>query len=292
MRLPRLRRSTADPPYAAVEAAVQRAIALLRGGAHSVRAYRAVFGSESTGTSTDAPEWRVLLAAWRLAEQSGAPLAPALDRFAHAIRSLARLSERREVLLSGPRSTIRLVSLLPVAAMLLGALLGFDPLRALAGAAGIAATAVGCLLLVLGVRWAQALAKRVSDAVWVAGWEFELLAVGVAGGAPPQTALRRAVDAVDADRVEWVRLESLGHDGAVARAIAEAQALGTSLGPALLAEAESSRARAQADLEQAAECLGVSVLLPLGVCVLPAFILLGVVPVLLAVLDGAGLGVA
>mgnify|MGYP000869342178 FL=1 len=89
-----------------------------------------------------------------------------------------------------------------------------------------------------------------------------------------------------------MRLESLGHDGAVARAIAEAQALGTSLDPALLAEAESSRARAQADLEQAAERLGVSVLLPLGVCVLPAFILLGVVPVLLAVLDGAGLGAA
>ena len=56
----------------------------------------------------------------------------------------------------------------------------------------------------------------------------------------------------------------------------------------LLVEAAAARARTLAELERQAERLAVSVLLPIGVCVLPSFIVLGVLPVLLAVMGSLG----
>lgn len=280
-----LGRRTADPeaPYAEIEAVVQRCAALLRGGLPATRVWNMVAQHQQ-----DAPEWRVLAVAWSLAEESGAPLAPVLDRFGEAIRELGRVSERRDVLLSGPKSTIRLVALLPPAAMLLASALGFDPFAAFGSPVGLVSGIAGVLLLLLGVRWAQVLARRVSDADWVAGWEFELVAIGIGGGAPPRHAMRRAVDAADLHGAEWVQLALFARDGPLASLIAQAERLGTPLGPALLAESQGSRSRARTELERAAERLGVGVLVPLGVCVLPAFVLLGVVPVLMAVVGGTG----
>lgn len=267
-----------------------RAAAALRGGMPAVRVTAMLTGTDQVAghaAERDAPEWRVLLAAWRLAERSGAPFAPTLDRFCEALRALGRVAERREVLLAGPRATVRLVAVLPPAGLLLAALLGFDPVRALAHPSGFGAAVIGGGLLVLGVRWAAALARRVSQADWVAGWEFELMAIGIGGGGSPQRALRDVVDCADRAGAEWVRLESLTSNGAVQRVLDRAADFGAPLGPALLAEAESERDRARAELERAAERLGVRVLLPLGICVLPAFVLLGVVPVLIAVVGGA-----
>lgn len=56
----------------------------------------------------------------------------------------------------------------------------------------------------------------------------------------------------------------------------------------LLVEAAAARARTLAELKRQAERLAVSVLLPIGVCVLPSFIVLGVLPVLLAVMGSLG----
>lgn len=264
---------------------MHRASALLRGGAPGRAARRVI---EESARKGDGPEWRVLAAIWRLAEHHGVPLAPTLERFAHAMRDLSRIAERREVLLAAPRSTIRLVAVLPVVAMAFGALLGFDPLRALASPAGVAAMTAGAVLLVIGVRWAHLLARRLAEADWVAGWEFELAAIAIAGGGPPQAALLGVADCADAEQAEWVRLETLAPEGAVQRAARDAAEAGTSLRATLLAAAENSRAQTQAELERAAERLGVRILLPIGLCVLPAFVMLGVVPVLLAVLGGSG----
>lgn len=296
----------------AVVAIVRRAAALLRGGVPAARVWKALTEERASGAvvpgvldrvasriasgagtaealaSADQPEWRVLAAAWQAAESSGAPLSGVLDRFADSMRAVGRVAERRAVLLSGPRATIRLVVSLPPVSMALGALLGFDPLRALGGAAGWAVSALGVGLLGLGVHWSGSLLRRVARGDWIAGWEFELAAVAVAGGGSPRAALRLVADCADHARAEWVRLEALAPGGAVTTAIAAAESLGAPLGPMLRGEAEQRRDLAQTQLEQAAERLGVAVLVPLGVCILPAFVMLGVVPVLLAVLGDAG----
>lgn len=231
-----------------------------------------------------APEWRVLAVAWRLAEQSGAPLAPALHRIGTALRGLEQLRARRAVLLAGPRATVRLVSALPPLALLLGALLGFDPVPVLLSSLGAVLLAAGTLLLAVGVAWGRALLRRLEREDCVAGIELELVWVALGGGAPPGAAALRAADAIDAFGAEWVPFAAFERSGALAAAVAAAQSTGAPLQRLLLEEAVAARARAQARLEQGAERLGVRVLVPMGVCVLPAFIVLGVLPVLIAML--------
>ena len=286
----------------------QRAAALLRGGVPAVQVWRrltreAEVGAEGSGphvlhriserldagadtasalADAGGPEWRVLAAAWRVSEESGAPLASTLDRFGRSMRSLARVSERRSVLLAGPRATIRLISSLPPVGLLLSWLLGFDPLRPLGAPLGWAVMLLGAVLFASGVRWAGALTRRLAETDWIAGWEFELVAIGLSGAGSSAAALRLAVDAADLARAEWVHLDGLAPGGEVVRVLEEADSLGSAIVPSLLREAAVARDRAQAALERAAERLGVRVLIPLGVCVL-----LGGVRALMAVF-GAG----
>ncbi|HLS62206.1 MAG TPA: type II secretion system F family protein [Ruania sp.] len=66
------------------------------------------------------------------------------------------------------------------------------------------------------------------------------------------------------------------------RALGPAWVDGVSPVPLLRQAAESIRARRTARAREAAARLGVRLVLPLGLCLLPAFVLLGLVPVLLS----------
>ncbi len=235
--------------------------------------------------SLAAPEWRAFGAIWLLAEQSGGPLADALERYARCLRSLTELRERRGVLLAGPRATVKLVAALPILAVGFGWLVGFDPLGMLFTPLGLVLVAVGILLLVLGIWWASKLTGAVQREDRVAGLEFILLWVSLGGGASTQSALRRIADCVDLVGAEWVDFEVLRRGGALERAVSTALAHGVPLGALLLEEAEAAHMRARSELESGAERLGVRVLIPLGVCALPSFIVLGVLPVLLSMLQ-------
>lgn len=283
-----------------------RAATLLRGGVPGPRVFALLAGESgdaavvgeaaarvAEGEDTadalaraDGPAWRVLAVAWRLASDSGAPLAAALERIGHALHSLDALRERRTVLLAGPRATVRLVTALGPLALVLGWLLGFNPLPVLLSPLGAGILAAGGLLLGAGVAWARALATRVMEADQVAGLEFELVGIVLSGGVPAAQARRRVVDATDRYVAEWVHLDAFCADAPVMTALATADAGGMPLGRLLAEEAQTRRTAAHAELERAAERLGVRVLIPLGVCVLPAFIVLGVFPILITMLGG------
>src|SRR5699024_10388607 len=69
-----------------------------------------------------------------------------------------------------------------------------------------------------------------------------------------------------------------------------AHSTGAPSGSMLRAAAAQARAQRRHSAERRAEQLGVKMMLPLGACFLPAFILLGVVPVVLSMLpDSLGL---
>lgn len=235
-------------------------------------------------TVGDRPEWRVVAAAWRLAERSGAPLAPALERMAGALQQLDRLREHREVLLSGPRATVRVLAALPVLALGLAALLGFDPLPVLLSPVGMLSVLVGLGLLASGVLWARSMSRTVESGDRVAGIEFELAWVALSGGADPGAALVSVADCVDEARAEWVGFDGFLAGAPLLAAIAAAADTGAPIRPLLLEEADAARLRAHARLEREAERLGVRVLIPLGACVLPSFVAIGVLPVLLSML--------
>lgn len=268
---------------------------MLRGGVPASRVWRAMFAGDRSETAQgsrdlagvrDGPAWRVILTAWHLALASGSPLAGALDRLAAALRALDRVAERRAVLLAAPRATIRLVAALPPSALVLGVALGFDPLPVLVSPFGVLLLLSGTALLLLGMCWARWLVARLAAVDCVVGLECELLGIALAGGASPAAAVRALADRADAAGAAWVRLDELRRDGPVFAILDLATEHGTPTVPLLRAEAEAQRARALSELEAAAERLGVRILLPIGICVLPAFVLLGVMPVLLAVLGG------
>lgn len=234
----------------------------------------------------DHPSWRVLAAALLVAERSGAPQASAMQRMAESLAAIESAAERRRVLLTGPRATIALVGSLPLLAAAFGALLGFDPLRVLFGATGTFLVPAGVGLLATGVAWAAALVRRIERSQRIVGVELELTWIALQGGGPPGPALRLVADAASRVGAEWVSVDALVAGGPARRALATASATGVAAGPLLLAEAAGERERALRALERAAERLGVTILLPIGTCVLPAFVVLGVLPVLIAMLGG------
>jgi len=223
--------------------------------------------------------WAALAAAWSVATESGAPLAPTLRRFARVLRSLAQGRRNVEVALAGPMATSRIVLALPAIGLLFGMLLGFDALRILATTpAGWGCLVVGGLLVVAGVRWNRRLirAARVLDAT--PGLALELLAIAVSGGA----SLDRSREVVDRALAE-AELPGLG---AQAESLIDfSRAAGVPAAALLHAEAEESRRVATADGERRAAELGTRLLLPLGVCILPAFIALGVAPIVVSIVS-------
>ena len=223
--------------------------------------------------------WAALAAAWAVATESGAPLAPMLRRFAEVLRALEQGRREVEVALAGPVATARIVLALPVVGLLLGMLLGFDALRILATTpAGWACLAVGGLLVFGGIRWNRRLIRTARTLDSTPGLALELLAIAVSGGA----SLDRARELVDRTLVE-AGLRALGTDGDAV--LAFSRVAGVPAAALLHAEAEECRRMARADGQRRAVELGTRLLLPLGVCMLPAFIALGVAPLVLSIVS-------
>lgn len=81
--------------------------------------------------------------------------------------------------------------------------------------------------------------------------------------------------------------ESLGGDPDLAplgRTLGRAQATGASVVLSVERLADELSGRARADVEERAKAVGVKAALPLGLCLLPAFILIGIVPVVAGLL--------
>lgn len=226
--------------------------------------------------------WRVLAALWVAASDAGAALAPALERAAGVLRDLAQSAREVDVALAGPAATSRIVLALPALAVLLGALLGFDLLAAFTSPAGLVCLVLGLSLVVVAVRWNRALLRwaRAGDAT--AGLAHDLVGIALAGGFPPDRAV--AVAAAAAGRAGLAP-----PDDAVDAVLAFATRAGVPVAGLLRAEADETRRAARADAAARAARLESRMLLPLGLCILPAFVLLGVVPIALAIISSTAL---
>jgi tight adherence protein B len=113
------------------------------------------------GDSGD-PAWRALGAAWRLSEQTGAPLADVLDRLAAGLRQELEVEAEVEASLAAPRATARLLAGLPLVGVGLGELIGARPVSVLLGTSlGRGCALGGLLLAAAGQVWTRALVTRV-----------------------------------------------------------------------------------------------------------------------------------
>jgi tight adherence protein B len=271
------------PPPAAWAhlAELEEANAPVAAAAAAARAGRPVGAAlAAAAPSEDRPDgraWRAVATGVAVAERIGAPLASVLEQLAESLRDVATAERDVDAALTGPRLSSRLVLALPAVGIAFGIVLGFDPLAALTGTAlGIACGAGGAVLFAVGWLWTRRLVRRARPAGGSGGLELELLAVALAGGTPLHAARDVVAEAASAC---GLRLEA-GREEATARLAARA---GVPVGALLRGEARLLRRRAATDARIRAESLGVTLLLPLGICILPAFMLLSVAPLLLAI---------
>jgi tight adherence protein B len=147
------------PPVAAQAAVAQAAVAQTVIAQPVVA--RPVVAQASGDTSAVWPSGRLgelAGATFRLAEQTGAPLADLLDRVEADARTMDRAIAAAAAQAAGARATAFMLTGLPVGGIGLGYALGVDPLHVLLRTPIGAACAVGALALqVAGLAWADRL---------------------------------------------------------------------------------------------------------------------------------------
>jgi tight adherence protein B len=276
----------ADDPVAPDHDRLRRIDAAARRGEDVVAAILSTLPQASSPRDAGADAWRAVAAAWAVSTEAGAPVAPALRSFAAVLRGIESMRRDVDVALAGPLVSSRIVLALPVVAVGLGVVLGFDVLGVLFGSpAGLACLAVGAGLAGLGLVWVRRLTARARRADASPGLRAELVAIAMSGG----SSASRAVGLVGRT-LERVGLEAAAEGGdAIDRTLALSRRAGVPAGELLRAEADSERAAAATDGAARAARLGSLLLVPLGVCVLPAFFVLGVVPMVLSLLSSTGL---
>ncbi|MDM7990197.1 hypothetical protein [Arthrobacter sp. zg-Y877] len=96
-----------------------------------------------------------------MSERSGAPLSAVLARYAGQLDAARDASADRDAALAGPRATVRLLTWLPAGGMLLGYLLGGNPLHVLAATPlGWAAAVAGGGFWLAGRLWSARLVRE------------------------------------------------------------------------------------------------------------------------------------
>lgn len=300
----RSRRERARPDAAQMAGRVQRLAVLLRAGLTPAAAWHHLAESEDaapelrriadrieTGEpaadaieaeSGGAEPWRPVAAAWNVASRAGSPLAATLATLAATLRVLAQQEREGRIALAGPNATARLVAVLPLVALGFGAALGVDALGLLLGTGwGRTCLVVGIGLMLLARLWSRRMVARAARGPVAPGLRMDLLGIALAGGGALDAA-RRWVDEACARH----GVDDPGAEERTAAVLALAERAGVPATALLSAEAEELRRAAAAERQERLARLGVTLLIPLGVCILPAFLLLGVVPLVAGVVGG------
>lgn len=297
----RLRRAPDRDSAGAEDAAtsVQTLAVLLQAGAVPLIAWRHLAGTGDphavavvdrvehgapvlTAIETEGGVWNDLAAAWEIATTVGAPLAEVLRIIAESLRDADSAADDVRIALAEPAGTARLLLWMPLAGLLLGFALGFDTVGVIVGNPLGAACVVAGLLLVLVARlWTRRLLRRARPDPGTPGMRAELVAVALAGGASIDRALQLVAQSS----------ASGGSEERIRAVLDLSRAAGVPAAELLRASAAQDRHAARVQGRLRAAKLSTQLLIPLGVCTLPAFLLLGVAPMLLSVLSSTPLPV-
>ncbi|MFI5060700.1 MAG: type II secretion system F family protein [Actinomycetales bacterium] len=255
---------------------VSQVASTVSSGVRPIDAFAASTGVRAKG----AEPWRALAAAWAVAEASGAPLAPSLRELATALGDRAETEREIEVALAGPLATSRLVAWLPVAGLGLGMLMGVDILGTLLGSVvGGGVLVLGGALMLGGRFWTRLLARSAAPSPGAVGLDLDLVAVSLTGGVSVERArefIRQASNRFGIEQAGATELDDI---------LALAQRAGAPAVELLRSAARQARRDARTGGKRAAATLAVRLMVPLGVCILPSFMLLGVAPVVLSILS-------
>ncbi|NNC12972.1 hypothetical protein HII28_13940 [Planctomonas sp. JC2975] len=224
--------------------------------------------------------WCGFAAAVSVATDAGAPLADALRDLAQSLRDLGQAQRDRATALAGPKATARTVLALPAVGILFGAGLGFDTLRVLfATPMGLGCLVIGAVLMLVAAAWNRALLRRATPKDALPGLIPDLLAIAMSGGGSVPSATARVGSACERFGLPPTS------DAAVESVLNLAERAGVGTVELLRAEAEQLRRDARGSAQAASAALAVRLMIPLAVCVLPAFMVLSVAPLVMSILS-------
>lgn len=294
------------PSQALVEAARESPeIAALLGPAVRAQRWAAPVAPAlaQVATQPGAHAMAVVAACWQLTHQHGASLAPGLQRVHHLLADQQALRRETHTLVAAPLATAWVLMGLPVLPLVLGHLAGANPLGVLVN------SQLGMLCLVLGVglsatglwvirRLCQGVHSQLHDAPTA---QCQTLAYALAAclstGATLPAALQASVSMVGDSALrravqQCVLMRQWGADPQqacaallerentteLAHLLRRCLQSGVQAAEAATAHAQRLQAEQRELVRQHAQVLPVKMAGVLGVCFLPAFFLLGIVP--------------
>jgi tight adherence protein B len=263
---------------------------MLRAGLTPDRALHvAGAGPDSWGCAREEPSPESMVAAvWDFSLERGLAPGSVMLRLAEFVSVVADRQREGQLHMVGPRAATRLILWLPAVSVLLASASGFAVLPFLFGTVfGWVLLLLGAVLMLCARLWSNRLLLRASASSWAVGIPAAVLAQCLrAGVAPPlEHELARLISA------EGYRTSvEAGHDLAAAFEVVEhSQEWGVPAAALLEAHADLAQRTESQRMRELGERLAVSILIPLGTCVLPAFVLVGVAPIVAVMLSSTAL---
>ena len=214
---------------------------------------------------------------WEVAAESGGHLALALDRLTEVFRAQQRQFAELGIAFASPKATANLILVLPIAAVIFSELLGLSALSAsFQTALGVISIGLGLLLLIVArissLRILEGAKPREADP----GAFLDAVAIGLSAGLSPKAAASLARTKSKQQFSQDVPADQLT---IFWDAVRVSEQSGIALNGLLLARADTLRHRLFSNQRSSLAKLSVSLLIPLGLAALPAFVFLAVVPV-------------
>lgn len=203
-----------------------------------------------------------------ITKAAGGPIAPTLDRLATVILKRDQSSRELELAVAGPKASSRLVLSLPVLVFIGAGISGIPIFKVLTNQPVVWGSLVlGGLMFWLGHRWTSVLLAKAEPETSDPGLNLDALAIASQAGLPLPAAAD-LVGGIDVSELQEMSLNS---------SIAMVQLL--------IDRADSLRQEQHNRDRLKIQKTSVAVLWPLGITVLPAFVLIAIVPVAAALLQ-------
>jgi tight adherence protein B len=264
--------------------AVRRVSALLGAGLPANQAMQICSDDISKLSEPDKKQFDLV---WGLSAKLGGPVLVTLNRIAEVFDGQQR--NRREVKLafSGPQATAKLVMWLPVLALVLGQAVGMNPIGAIfQSPLGALSVSLGLGLMVAGRQWTRHLLAKALPPEHDPGAYLDCVLIGLQAGLPLSVA---QAEATQEYQVAFEHPPEPRNFERLENAAELSRSTGAAISQILIAEADAFREQHEYLVATRISKLGVQLMIPLGVAVLPAFILLSIVPIAISLLSNGQL---
>jgi tight adherence protein B len=225
-----------------------------------------------------------------------------LDACAAAAKDDAEAELAREAALAGPQLSARVLAWLPAVGLGFGMLVDPGMVRVFATPVGAGLLAIGAALAAGGRWWMRRLVLRASPAAHPLGVALHAVRAAMGAGADVASAIAAVGNAMAPEPTlasaaarmstaatalargeEWAAVWSGAELDPLERALRLPWERGAQAAPLLTAVATGEALRRRRAAQVAAAELGVRLTLPLALCLLPAFVVVGIAPLVLSV---------